>query len=171
MFPTNEIWIVLFIINIIIIYWLHHSVIRLVKDKPLGLQTLVDSSSIDGLRTMWLTGTTYSFVAILSRIDLLQDVFQSHDVLLVSVCALYQFTFFSVSLIVALVCILRSLCLLNMAFIEEKIGERNVKIIQGGLTFMISLILLIIEIFSGDIKTGTSYSMVVRQWVPPGNFF
>jgi hypothetical protein len=67
------------------------------------------------------------------------------------------------------VCIFRIACLTNITFVEELIGEN---IVRGTLVVssaVIAALVCLIEIASGDIKTGLSFNLVTRKDVPTGN--
>jgi hypothetical protein len=65
-------------------------------------------------------------------------------------------------------CIFRIACLTNMTFVEELIGENIIRMCLVGISSIIATMVCVVEIGSGDIKTGLSFNMVTKSDVPTG---
>ncbi len=64
---------------------------------------------------------------------------------------------------------LRMLCLSNASFMEETVGEKKARLIVGCVCLASSLTVCALLIFSGEIQTGSVYSLTTKQAVPGGN--
>ena len=68
-------------------------------------------------------------------------------------------------------CILHIGCVINIAFLEETLGESAIRLGHAFLLLTTSLLFCLDLTFSGDILTGTCYSMVMRSIVISGETF
>jgi hypothetical protein len=85
-----------------------------------------------------MTGTIYCISAITSRFDFVSDFLTSNIVRIVSVCIVYEFAFITTNMSLGCLAIIRLLCLVNISWIEESIGE-----------LLIGLIHLSVSVISG----------------------
>jgi hypothetical protein len=64
--------------------------------------------------------------------------------------------------------ILRIVCLTNLNFIEEKIGETKTRIIITMTAISMAVLACAAQVASGDINSGTAFAFLTRQTVTTG---
>ncbi len=60
------------------------------------------------------------------------------------------------------------LCMWNVSFMEETIGEKKMRSAVGCVCLFSSVTVCALLIYSGEIETGSVFSLATRQGVPGG---
>ena len=97
------------------------------KEKPLGSQTLFDVILIDDFCVAQFTGSVITLNSIVTRFEAVKDLIGGVPVLVSLICSLYTLAFIAICVHGSGVCIVRTLCLLNMSFLEETVGESVIR--------------------------------------------
>ena len=66
--------------------------------------------------------------------------------------------------------LMRTVCIINMTFIEEKMTEETFRSLHFLVTYIAAFASCSVLIFSGDILTGTGANLLIRQSIPPGMY-
>ena len=65
-------------------------------------------------------------------------------------------------------CFLHIACVINIAYLEEAVGEMAIRLGHAFLLVTTGCMFCLDMIFSGDVMTGVCYNMVMRSNVIPG---
>ena len=164
----NFIWLIAFSVLLLKLNILCSLITKYIDDKPLGHQSLYDVVLRDNLNIAKLYGTTYCLLAILSRFNCLTETLGQNLLLGNIACLFYSFTFTATCVNLGCMCIIRTLCLINISWMEENLGEMCIRFTLMFITLIISITACTIQIISGDITTGTIYILLTGQTVPVG---
>lgn len=162
------VWSAAFLLLTLIINVIHVYLRCYIRDKPMGMKSLHDSVFKDTIILTQMCSSTFCLVAVLSRFESVRYMFGQIPLLLTAVCVVYVFAFISVGVNNGCICIVRILCIFNMTFMEEDLGERLVRILTVGSTMVASGIACIIFFVNDDINSGTPMSLLTNSSVPTG---
>ena len=62
----------------------------------------------------------------------------------------------------------RMLCMSNVTFMEESVGEKKARLTVGIVCLVSSVTVCALLIFCGEIETGSVFSLATKQVVPGG---
>ena len=117
---------------------------------------------------MHYSGSTFTLIAIFSRFDCVVKFSKDHPIFVTLVCSHYCLAFISICVNAGCLSILRIVCLTNLNFIEEKIGEAKTRIIIAVTAIAMAILACAAQIVSGDINSGTAFAFLTRQTVTTG---
>ncbi len=161
-------WVCIFSILFFLINFVHYCMKNYVRDKPLGSKSLHDIILKDVLIVTQTCGSTLCSVAILSRLEHIRSIIDEYPIILTSLCTIYISAFMSACLIHGCLCIIKILCIINLTFMEERVGETLTRALVIGIVIGINSLACILFGFHDDIKTGTPMSLLRTTSVPTG---
>ena len=164
----NILWLAVFSILLLSLNILFAFITKYIEDKAPGHQSLYDVVLRDNLNIAKMYGTTYCLLAILSRFQFFREVLNQNFFLANTACLLYSFTFTAVCVNLGCMCIIRTLCLISISWMEENLGEMFIRVTVTFVTLLISITACIAQFISGDLTTGTVYILLTGQTVPVG---
>ena len=164
-------WVTAFLVLIFAISFLHIHMRCYVRDKPTGMKSLHDTIFKDTISLTQMSGSIFCAVAIMSRFELVRLFFNEFPLLRSAVCALYIFAFVSVGVNHSCICIVRILCIINMTFMEESLGERLTRMLTVGATLVTSGTACLIFFLIQDIDSGTPMSLLTNSSIPTGDTY
>jgi len=103
---------------------------------------------------------------IFSRFDFLNQLIGGNLMLSTYGCCIFSLTFTCMAVHVACMCIVRIACLTHLLFLEESIGESNVRVIAWVVTGMVGVGVMVTLAITGDVRTGTIFVLLTNQVVP-----
>jgi hypothetical protein len=133
-----------------------------------GCQSLYDVVTGDTFLFGHFSGSTFTLIAIFSRFDFVVKLSSENTIFVTLVCSLYCLAFISVCVHAGCLSILRIVCLTNLNFIEEKIGEAKTRIIITMTAIVMAILACSAQIVSGEINSGTAFAFLTRQTVTTG---
>ena len=168
MTSANMIWIVGFSILLLVLHLVYPVIFRYIDEKPLGHQSLFDLVLKDHFMISRYNGTSYCLVAIISRLEWFDSAGDLRDTVALVLSAIYDFSFIFGCVNLCMVCLFRTACLVNVSLMEETFGERALRVtmVTSSMAFALSGCLL--EIVTGDIRTGLPYNFITRTKIPVG---
>ena len=137
-----------------------------IRDKP--LRSLQDSVFKDTVIITQICGSIFCSVAILSRFDFVRNFLKDNPLVLTCFCTIYIFAFISIGVSHSCVCVSRILCIVNLTFMEDSLGENLARAFTVGSTMIVSGSACIVFAFHDDINTGTAFSLLTNTSVPTG---
>ena len=158
--------ILLYIINIV-----HHLICQSIKEKALGCQSIYDCAMHDTFLVMRCYSTFICLIYILSRFELIKEIFIQNNTLLTAVCLCYSFGFTCQCINAGCVCIIRILCLAQMSFMDETVGEFMVRLISLAITFTTGFGATLAFFLAGESTSGSLFTILTDQVRPSGVFF
>ena len=132
----NFVWVLAFSFNLVCINILYPTMRHYLSNLSSGSMSVYHTLARKTLISHQMTGTIYCISAITSRFDFAADFLSSNVFIIVCVCIAFITTNISLGCL-AIICLL---CLVNISFIEESLGE-----------LLTSLIHLSISIISGNV--------------------
>ena len=133
------------------------------KDKPLGTQSLLDVITIDNAVVSQFTGSVSTLTSIITRFETVKQFSALSPLFVSAICTLYTFAFVSICVHGTCLCFIRTLCLTNLSFIEEMIGENLIRILMNGITLLMAISACTAQIISGEINSGTAYILLTEK--------
>lgn len=162
------IWIGIFGFLLIGTIVIHYFMVCCISDKAPGSKTLFDNVLKD---MFWFTGSggsLFCVIDIASRLVWVRDLCKDYPILLIIPCVLYVYAFVSVCIQMGTICIIRILCILNLTFMEETVGETLVRIVAIGFTFFGTGAVCIVYIMIDDMFSGTAMTLFTHHILPTG---
>ena len=86
----------------------------------------------------------------------------------VALCAVYSTVFASSCVGVGYLCVVRIICLRNITFVEESIGETTLRVVFIVVVVVSGVTVTTILIVTGDVASGTIFILITRKAVPVG---
>ena len=120
-------WILLFIFLLLCINFTTSLIIKCLLEKPLGRQSIFDSSVRDTLMIMRWYGSLASVMCIMGRSEDLRNLFLEYSVVLAAASLLFTFSLVLLCVHVGCLCIIRILCIAKLSFMEDTIGELRIR--------------------------------------------
>ncbi len=161
-------WILAFTLLLFIINIVHHLICQSIKEKPLGCQSIYDSAMHDTFLVMRCYSTFICSMYILSRFSLLKETFADNDILMTVICSFYSFGFICQCVNVGCVCIIRILCLVQMTFMDETLGEFKVRFISMTITLTTGFGAALAFFLAGESNSGSLFTIMTDQIRPTG---
>ena len=96
----------------------------MVKFMFTGCQSLFDICIKDNFHIAQFSASTFCLIAIFSRFSFLSQLSTQNLLFLTLVCTVYVFAFVMICVNSGFLFIVRTICLVNMNFMEETIGKR-----------------------------------------------
>ena len=162
-------WMIIFSVLFFIINSVYYLMESYIRDKPLGSKSLHDAVFKDMLVVTQMCGSTMCSVAVLSRIAFFCQVLQDFPIVLTGFCALYISAFMSACLILGCLGIVKILCIVNLTFMEEIVGETLARILVIGTIVIFDASACALFWFQDDLRTGTAMTLLTNTSVPTGN--
>ena len=163
------IWLIAFSVLLLLLNILYSLITKYIDDKPLGHQSLYDVVLRDTLNITKLFGNIYCLLAILSRFQCFTETLGQNLLWSTIACLFCSFTLTATCVNLGCMCIIRTICLINISWIEENLSEMCIRFTLMFITLIISIATCTIQLVSGDIRTGTAYILLTGQVVPVGN--
>jgi len=161
-------WFISFLAVFILFNILLHLIVQSLREKPLGRQSIYDSA-IQDLFFVWRCyGSYIGILYILACVQFIQNLFKENSMLLTAACTIYSFSFTSLCVNVGCVCIIRTLCLFKMVFMDETIGEIQVRIISACVSLFSGFVVALILLCHVEINTGSFKTMITGQVTKSG---
>ena len=67
--------------------------------------------------------------------------------------------------------LMRTVCIINITLIEETMTEQTFRSLHFLVTYITAFATCSVNMFSGDVLTGTGANLLTRQSIPPGMYF
>ena len=166
--PFDIFWVVIFSVFVIWANVIGYCAKHYLNNKPLGSKSLQDGVFKDSISVGQFFVTAFSFISVMSRFEDFRSLVKDSQSLLTGFCALYIFAYISVMINQGLQCITRILCIVNMSFVEESIGENVTQNFVTVTTVVVSGSACIFFYVVGDINTGTAASLFTSTTIPTG---
>jgi hypothetical protein len=165
---TDFVCLVAFAFLFLILNFLLFLIRSYITNKSPGTQSLYDIVTGDTFLFAHFSGSTFTLIAIFSRFDWIVKLSSESELFVTVVCSLYCLAFISVCVHSGCLCIVRILCLANLSFVEDVIGETRTRVSIAGLTVVLAIAACVAQILSGDINSGTAFAFLTRQAVATG---
>ena len=120
------------------------------------------------IKSFIISGSTQCILGILCRFELLQYFFRKNPLIMDCICTFYEFAATSTCVNLCAFCMVRVLCLSNASFMEERVGEKKIRVVVATLSLTTSLLVVGGLIYSGEIGTGSIVSLATSQVIPGG---
>ena len=120
------------------------------------------------IKSFIISGSTQCILGILCRFELLQYFFRKNPLIMDCICTFYEFAATSTCINLCAFCMVRVLCLSNASFMEERVGEKKIRVVVSTLSLTTSLLVVGGLIYSGEIGTGSIVSLATSQVIPGG---
>ena len=159
-------WLAIYVSLLFIINSVLYCMNCYIRDKP--LRSLQDSVFKDTVIITQICGSFFCSVAILSRFEFVRNFLKDNPLVLTCFCTIYIFAFISIGVSHSCVCISRILCIVNLTFMEDSLGENLARAFTVGSTIIISSSACVVFTFYDDINTGTAFSLLTNTSVPTG---
>jgi len=141
----NFVWLLVFSFLLLCISILYPLMRHYLSNIPSGSQSLYHNLARNTLSFHQMTGTIYCVSVITSRFDFILDFVSSNLVVIVSICIIYEFAYITSSISLGCLAIIRLLCLLNISFMEETVGEFASRLIHGTVSSLIGTFIYILK--------------------------
>ena len=162
------VWVVIFTVLVVWSNAIAQGMKRYLRNKPLGSKSLQDGVFKDSISVAQLCVTTFSAVSVMSRFEDVRTLAKDSPYLLTGLCAMYVFAYISVMINHGFQCITRILCIINLSFVEESIGENVTRKFVTVTTVAVSGLACIAFVAVDDINSGTAASLFTNASVPTG---
>ena len=157
---------VLFVFNFLL-----HLIVQSLKEKPLGRQSIYDLA-IQDYFFVWRCYGSYIFILYtLTRVHFIQNLLNENSILLTTVCTFYSFSFTTLCISAGCVCIIRTLCLFKMVFMDETIGEMQVRILSAFVSLFSGFVVALLLLYHRETNTGSFKTMITGQVTKSGKIF
>ncbi len=140
----NFAWILVFLFNLVCINILYPTMRHYISNLSSGSVSVYHIIARKTLISHQMTGTIFCISAITSRFDFASDYLSSNFVVIVSVCTVYEFAFITANISLGCLAIIRLLCLVNISWIEESIGELLTSLIHLAISIIIGIGIIIL---------------------------
>ncbi len=132
-------------------------------NADLGTQTLFDAILKDTLIAANINGSWMCGIYILTCFQPFQTLLKDNDVcaLIIGFVSTISMMYFCIA--VCFLSMVRIGCILNLTFMEEKLGEKLIRKISVSASFLIALGITLILLFNGQILSGISVRMAGNQ--------
>jgi hypothetical protein len=167
----DTMWVAAFTMLLFVILLLNNLIVNSLNAKPLGKQTLFDSAIKDAFCAMKFYGTVVCLICILARFDRIRNIFTENNFLLTIACSIYSFGFTCLVVSISLLCIIRTVSILCLTFLEETVGEKKVRLIANTLVITTGIFAVFIYNATGEINSGTPFTLITFQTAHTGRFF
>ena len=114
------------------------------------------------------SGSVFTLTAVLSRLELVTSAAAASKPFVTVVCSLYCLAFVSVSVHSGLICVLRIVCLTNLTFVENVVGENKTRCVISVTAVTMAVTACAAQNVSGDINSGTAFAFLTRHAVTTG---
>ena len=164
-------WISSFITLLISLHLSNKFVVKSLKSKPLGKQTIFDIAIIDTFCAMKFYGTVACFMCISARFDWIRNVFIKNKILLTIVCSTYSFGFTCLCISASCLFIIRIFCILNLTFLEETVGENKVRLISNFFVVLTGMVVTFVFNVTEEVNSGSPVVLMTLKIASTGNLF
>ncbi len=161
-------WLLLFTLLVFLSNCLCFLVVKSLKNKALGKQSIYDQVVQD----TFLVGTFFcswvSLIVIVTRFTWCRTLITDSDLLLTLVCSMTVFIRMALFFFTACLCIIPILCIFHMTFFEETIGESQIRKIYFTVTLLVGVFVLFAlftyyKIISG-LLLAYNWAQIVKCW-------
>ena len=164
------IWLSAFFFLLVILNVVLNLIIHILREKPLGKQSIFDASIQDTCKVAQMFGTLSCVMCIFARFVWFRNIITGNDWLTTTCCLIYNFCFTALCVSIGCMFVTRIACIKNMTFVEESVGEIYVRIIFSGITILSGILVCSVISFQGEIKSFTPLALLTGQIVLPGNY-
>ena len=143
-------------------------IIKCIKEKSLGTQSIFDSSVRDTLVLMRWYGSLASILCMLSRSEYIRNLLLEHEVILALASILFTFSLILLCVHAGCLCHIRILWLTKMAFLEETIGEPMIRTMSLLVSTLSALAGTIVIFLSNNELTGSAVTVLTEKVILTG---
>ena len=104
----------------------------------------------------------YCLVAIVSKLNEFGHFLADDSLGVKLVCCLYELAHWSVLLNIGLTCLVRIVCLVNVGFVEESVGENWLRGFVMAATVLGGIGAISADVISGDVVSGVPFNLLTR---------
>lgn len=164
----DVIWILIFSFLLVSTIVIHYYMICCISDKAPGAKTLFDVAMKDFFWFTCFGGSAFCVIDVVSRFGSIRTLCQDYPSLLIVPCILYVYAFVSVCIQMGSICIIRILCILNLTFMEETLGENLIRTVAIAFTLFWSIFICVLFVVIDDIYSGTAMTLFTHNVLPTG---
>ena len=110
------------------------------------------------------------FVNSIDNVQQVKELVIANEAIAFIVCSIFEFSSSSASFNIGCVCFVRILCMINITFVEETLGENLVRLTLAISTFLVGFVMSGLEIFTGDMTTGVPFNLLTGNQTSTGDF-
>ena len=113
-------------------------------------------------------GSATSMPSVISRLAIVKNFATLNVTFVTVVASLYSFAYMAICVHGSCVCVVRIGCIVGLNFVEERIGEKSVRVIAGVTAATCATVTTAAQVFSGEINTGTVFCLLTGKMVEAG---
>jgi len=164
----DVLWVIIFFSSLTITNFTLHNAKCYIRDKPPGMKSLHDIVFKDMICVVQFAASTICMTSILSRFEIVREVLSENPFLLTVFCSIYICGFTSVCISNSCICIIRILCIIDLTFVEEHLGEPMTRACALLIPFLACTSACIICSIHNDINSGTAMTLFTGRSVATG---
>jgi len=164
------IWVISFALLLILLHFVNSLIVCSIRGKALGSQSTLDLASIDTFFILKCYGTIVCAMCILGRFAHFQMILTNVRTLLTLCCSLYIFILICMCVNSGCICIIRALCVQNMTYISETIGDCRVRWISASISFFCGFFASLVCFVGDDVESGSPLALLTNELKPSGNY-
>ncbi len=161
-------WLLAFIFIFLVLNLIQFLVANSLKDKPLGSQSIFDVAQQNTFFVMQCYGSFVCLMHSLASTSKIRSILLENHSLLTLACSLNTFGFTSLSISAVCLCTTRVLCLINLSFIEETVGELRVQLISAFVTICSASSVTFVLFINEETNSGSLVAMLTSKPNSPG---
>jgi hypothetical protein len=161
-------WFCCFVLMLLSLNLINHFIVKSIRDKPLGKQSVFDLASKDTFLALKFNGSVGCLVCIFARFDCLRQIFLETPILVTILCSIYSFAFICLCISAGCLCIIRILCIVKMTIVEDVLGEFKIRFISSFVTLISGVSFTGLFVIFGDVNTGSPMALLTMHVVQPG---
>jgi hypothetical protein len=163
-------WVISFSCLLILLHFVNFLIVSSLKGKALGSQSTLDLASIDTFFVLKCYGTIVCVMCMLGRFAYFQMLLTNIQVLLTLCCSLYIFILICMCVNAGCICIIRTLCVQNMALISETIEDCRVRWISASISFFCGFFASLICSLGQDVESGSQLALLTNKVKHSGEY-
>jgi hypothetical protein len=156
-------WLSAFILIFLVLNLIQFLIANSLKDKPLGSQSIFDVAQQNTFFVMQCYGSFNCLMHSFASTRKIQSILLENNSLLTLACSLNTFGFTSLSINVVCLCTTRIVCLFNLTFIEETVGELKVQLISAFVTICSAFSVTFLLFINEETNSGSLVAMLTSK--------
>ena len=148
-------WLLAFILIFLVLNLIQFLIANSLKDKPLGSQSIFDVAQQNTFFVMQCYGSFNCLMHSFASTRKIQSILLENNSLLTLACSLNTFGFTSLSINVV--------CLFNLTFIEETVGELKVQLISAFVTICSASSVTFLLFINEETNSGSLVAMLTSK--------
>ena len=164
----DHVWLTAFSLLLLALVFVNYLIIRSIRDKPLGNQSIFDQALQDTFAVMTFYGSYACLICLLARFQSFREFVYNCQTLLTTLSCIYSFAFTCLCSIGGCLCIVRIISIANLSLLEETIGERKVRLISCAITLGSGTLIPLVYVIHEDINTGTPIALLTAHMAETG---